>query len=125
MTQTYQVLRKRRATYSIFSRFSRLLSQHPLISFHAADERPNFEASTGLGGRLPFVSARYTFDPYDRHAIGPGILVEVLQEVSLRHPRRRHTQLADVWSCAKSRDHVGMDQPLPDGEFLVVPLEQK
>ena len=47
-------------------------------------------------------------DPYDRHAMSPRVLVEVLQEVSLRHPRRHHAQLGDIGSGAKSWDQVGV-----------------
>ena len=49
--------RKRFATYWISGRSSRLLCQHSSTSFHTGAERPNFEASTGCGGRSPFTTA--------------------------------------------------------------------
>ena len=57
----YQSSRKRFARYWISGRLSRFLFQQSSMSFHAFDERPNFEASIGLEGRLPFTTARWTF----------------------------------------------------------------
>jgi len=60
LKSTHQCLRKRDATFWISGRLSRFLFQQSSITFHAPDERPNFEASAGLEGRLPFAIMSWT-----------------------------------------------------------------
>jgi len=64
-------------------------------------------------------------NPYDRHAVDTGVPIKVLQEISVRHPRGHHAQLSDIESCAESREHVGVIQPLPHCDLLIIPLVGK
>lgn len=61
-------------------------------------------------------------DSYNSHAVDTRVPVKVLQNIPIRHPRGHHAQLGDVGSRTKSRDQIGVIQPLPHCNLLIIPL---
>ena len=62
---------------------------------------------------------------HDCRAVDSRILVNVLQEVAIRHPRGYRTKLCNVKRGATAREDIGVDQPLPHSDLLEVPLRWK
>ena len=75
-----------------------------------------------VGVELSVLVGAKNVDTHDGNAGRPRVLLEILQETSIWHPRGHCAQLGDVGSHTENRDQVGVIQPLPHRDFRIVPL---
>ena len=75
-----------------------------------------------VGVELSVLVGVKNVDTHDGNAGRPRVLLEILQEISICHPRGHGAQLGDVGSHTENWDQVGVIQPLPHRDFRIVPL---